>query len=442
MANREGQQIGHYRLSRLLGKGGFAEVYVGEHIHLKTRAAVKMLETQLAKNEAEKFRLEAQTLAHLVNPHIVRVLEFGFDNDSPYLIMDFAPNGTLRQLHPKGSTVPLPTIISYVKQIAAALFYAHSNGIIHRDVKPENMLLGRQMELLLSDFGIAIVAQSSRLSNSQLIAGTAPYMAPEQINGKPCSASDQYALGVVVYEWLVGVTPFQGSLAEISTQHLLTSPPSLRGRVATVPFQVEQVVLTALEKDPDRRFRSVQSFANALEQASFSAQPPANPAVPVRKAGSLPGTPASTSQKADPSQDTGKEVFSTTLPALPKANFSNFWWPTFFVPLAERRAICSGIVPQEQLGVTGDVIPSTSPLLPLPVSISESQPLTGSLLNIPDRPRPAPSQPADQLVNMQPKAETKNQGSIVRSTRTSPPKQPAAPAGQTGAAPQATRSAA
>ncbi len=172
MPDRVGQQLGYYRLLRLLGSGGFAEVYLGEHIHLKKQAAVKVLRTQLSKHEADDFRREAQTLAHLDNPHIIRVLDFGFDHETPFLVMEYAPNGTLRQVHPRKTIVPLPVIIAYVKQIAEALYYAHNNNFIHRDVKPENMLLGRQNELLLSDFGIATVTQSSQASNPQSIAGT------------------------------------------------------------------------------------------------------------------------------------------------------------------------------------------------------------------------------------------------------------------------------
>src|ERR1700680_816766 len=133
-ADREGQQLGYYKLLRVLGKGGFAEVYLGEHVHLKTLAAVKVLRAQLSRDEADNFTREARTLAHLINAHIVRVLDFGFDNDTPFLVMEYAPNGTLRQIHPRGTAVPLPMIVAYVKQIAEALYYAHSKNVIHRDV--------------------------------------------------------------------------------------------------------------------------------------------------------------------------------------------------------------------------------------------------------------------------------------------------------------------
>src|SRR5437764_6859536 len=147
MADRVGQQLGNYQLIRLLGEGGFAEVYLGEHIHLGTQAAIKVLHTQLTNNDVDKFRTEARTIAHLSHPHIVRVLEFGIEGKTPFLVMDYAPNGTLRHRHPKSVALPLPLIVDYVKQVADALQYAHDEKLIHRDIKPENMLLGRRNEI-------------------------------------------------------------------------------------------------------------------------------------------------------------------------------------------------------------------------------------------------------------------------------------------------------
>src|SRR5207302_11394086 len=232
MADRVGQQLGNYRLVRLLGQGGFAEVYLGEHLHLSMQAAIKLLHTQLAGEDTDAFRKEARTIARLVHPHIVRVTDFGIEGETPFLVMDYAPNGTLRQRHPKGTQLPLSLIISYVKQIAGALQHAHNEKLVHRDIKPENSLLGRQNELLLSDFGIALVAQSSRYPSPQEIVGTAAYMSPEQIQGKPRPASDQYALAVVVYEWLSGDRPFHGSFTELYTQHMFAPPPPLQEKIS------------------------------------------------------------------------------------------------------------------------------------------------------------------------------------------------------------------
>ncbi|HEY1351869.1 MAG TPA: protein kinase [Ktedonobacteraceae bacterium] len=265
---RDGQRIGNYRLVRLLGRGGFAEVYLAEHLYLNTQAAVKLLSTQLANESVEGFRNEAQMIAGLVHPRIVRVLDFGVEDSIPYLVMDYAPHGTLRQRHPRGTRLPLPLVVSYVQQIAGALQYAHERRLIHRDVKPENMLGGSNDEVLLSDFGIALVAQSSRYQKTQNIAGTLAYMAPEQIQAHPRPASDQYALGIVVYEWLGGQRPFQGTMTEIAIKHATAVPPPLRQLAPDLPQAAEHVVLTALRKDPHDRFPTVQAFAQALEQVS------------------------------------------------------------------------------------------------------------------------------------------------------------------------------
>jgi serine/threonine protein kinase len=268
MVDYIGQQLGNYQLTRLLGEGAFAQVYLGEHIYLNTQAAIKILDTQVVNDPVDWFRKEARTIARLVHPNIVRVLEFGVENNIPFLVMDYAVNGTLRQRHPHGTQLPLPTVLSYVKQVAGALQYAHDEKLIHRDVKPENMLVGRYNEILLSDFGVALMLETLQFRTAQNVAGTLPYMAPEQIEGQPRPASDQYALGIVVYEWLAGERPFDGSLQEVVTKQLSVPPPSLRGKRPTITPAVEQVVMTALEKDPTRRFGSIRAFAIALEQAS------------------------------------------------------------------------------------------------------------------------------------------------------------------------------
>src|SRR5438876_9252078 len=270
VADRLGQQFGNYRLVSLLGQGGYAEVYLGQHVRFNQQAAVKVLQAHLSDVEAEHFQQEAETIATLAHPSIIRVLDFDVQDGVPFLVLDYAPNGTLRQRYPKGSLVPLPVIVSVVKQVAEALQYAHEQKLIHRDVKPENMLVGRRQEVLLSDFGIATIAHSTSSLNlgAEGAIGTLAYMAPEQIEGHPRAASDQYALGVVVYEWLCGQRPFEGSATEVMVQQLTMPPPPLHEKVATIPLGIEQVVLRALAKDPKDRFASVAAFAEALEQAS------------------------------------------------------------------------------------------------------------------------------------------------------------------------------
>ena len=274
MADRLGQQFGNYRLVALLGQGGYAEVYLGQHVRLDLQAAIKVLHAHLTGSEAEHFSQEAETIAKLTHPAIVRVFDFDVQDGVPFLVMDYAPNSSLRRRYPKGSLVPLPQILSSVKQVASALQYAHDQKFMHRDVKPENMLLGRHEEVLLSDFGLAALAHSSGSLSTQEAIGTLAYMAPEQIEGHPRPASDQYALGVVVYEWLCGSRPFEGSPTEVMVQQLTMPPPPLHEQVATIPLGIEQVVLRALAKGPKERFASVHDFAEALEQASQRALSP------------------------------------------------------------------------------------------------------------------------------------------------------------------------
>jgi serine/threonine protein kinase len=264
---RLGQQIGHYRLIRRLGKGGFAEVYLGEHVYLKTHNAIKLLHVQLSAKTQQDFINEARIIARLEHPHIVHVLDFGIEGETPFLVMSYAPNGSLRQRYPHGTLVPLEQVIDLVLQAAAALDYAHQFRLIHRDIKPENMLIGQQNQLMISDFGLALTVRNSSSQAAAGMGGTVSYMAPEQLQGRVRFASDQYALGIVVYEWLCGELPFSGSFAEIAGQHVLTPPASLRERLPDLPPALEQVVFKALQKDPHQRFASSTEFALALRLA-------------------------------------------------------------------------------------------------------------------------------------------------------------------------------
>jgi serine/threonine protein kinase/sugar lactone lactonase YvrE len=306
MANRIGQQLDNYRLTRLLGAGGFGEVYLAEHLYRTTQVAIKLL-PQLAQDDLHSFLIEARTF-RLKHPNIVQVLDFGVEGRIPFIVMEYAPNGTLRQRHPKGTRVLLPTIVSYVKQVASALQYAHDERLVHRDVKPENMLIGVQNQVLLSDFGIATIAHGTASQSVEAMAGTIPYMAPEQIQGHPRSASDQYSLGVVVYGWLCGDNPFHGTLTEVAVQHATMPPPSLREKVSTISPDVEQVVTTALAKDPKQRFGSVLAFATALEQASQvkRPEPEPEPVVPV-------------SETTDINQSQQSTVMATPVPVIPSS---------------------------------------------------------------------------------------------------------------------------
>src|SRR6266496_4117518 len=230
MQNRVGQQFGNYRLLRLLGKGGFAEVYLGEHVYMQSKAAVKVLYGPLTTSDAQSFLQEARTLVSLEHPNIVGIKEFDIKHDIPFLVMNYAPNGTLRQRYTKGQSVPLVTVVSYALQVASALQYAHDRHIVHRDLKPENMLIDNNSNILLSD------------------------------------------LGITVYEWLCGEVPFVGSVTEITAKHIHVPPPPLRDRGIAIQPQVEAVIRRALEKDPRQRFASVQEFSLALQNSSNAQQ--------------------------------------------------------------------------------------------------------------------------------------------------------------------------
>ncbi len=163
MEDLQGRQLGNYHLIRQLGRGSFAYVYLGEHIHLGTQAAIKVLHASLTEEDQERFLSEARTIAHLRHRHIVPVFDYGVENNVPFLIMEYASNGNLREYLPRNTSLPSKTILPFVKQVATALHYAHEQKLIHRDVKPENMLLGYNNEVLLSDFGLALMVSESRM---------------------------------------------------------------------------------------------------------------------------------------------------------------------------------------------------------------------------------------------------------------------------------------
>src|ERR1700730_8440098 len=215
MVNRSGQRLGHYVLIRLIGRGGSADAYLARNLHLRSLCAIKILRTPLIQKGRRKFLEEARLAATLENDHIVRILDFDVQNGIPHIVMSYAPHGSLRSLHPRGTQLSFNKTLNYLEQIADALDYLHAQNLIHLDIKPENLLVGRNYEILLGDFGITEAAH--KVSGSR--PGTLNYMSPEHTRGKPCAASDQYALAICVYEWLTGQPPFSGTRAEIRLQH-------------------------------------------------------------------------------------------------------------------------------------------------------------------------------------------------------------------------------
>ena len=245
-------------------------MYLGEHRYLKQQVAVKVLTIPLNQKEATKFLQEAQTMAALKHPHIVGCSDFDVEQGIPFLVMNYIPGGTLRNRYPDGSVLPLTDVVNYVVQVAEALQYAHNKGVIHLDVKPENMLLSADGSVLLSDFGLARFTNSvsQKLKLTSLI-GTVGYMAPEFLQSSPQVATDQYALAMVAYEWLTGTLPFEGpNERAVVMQHMSTLSPPLRSYNPDIPLAVDEVIRAALAKAPEERYPNVSAFAAALLQAS------------------------------------------------------------------------------------------------------------------------------------------------------------------------------
>jgi serine/threonine protein kinase len=229
LSDLSGQRLGRYRLVHLLGAGGFGQVYLAEDRRqtLPSPVALKLLTAcQLSPADLQAFLNEAHTLLRLRHVHIMPLLDLGFERKRslPFLVMAYAPGGSLHQQYPHGSRLPLSTVLRAVSQLASALQYAHNAGVIHRDLKPANVLLDEDGCLLLSDFGIGLLTTSfaTALTTDAGAEGISVYMAPEQFVGQPQRASDQYALAVMVYEWLCGAPhsagPTRSWLYNISTR--------------------------------------------------------------------------------------------------------------------------------------------------------------------------------------------------------------------------------
>ena len=271
-----GKQLGDYRLLRLLIQHSIADVYVGEHVTRHNRVVLRLFHIALRGEDHQDFLSEVQVLARLDHPHILRVLDVSVEDGIPFVVLDTTSFETLRQRHPHGTRLTPDMFTDYLKHVASALRYIHEQEIIHRNLRPESIVFDAENEIALSDFSFAFPAHHSILVNTQelteAVTEAVSYMAPEQIQGNPGPASDQYALGIVVYEWLCGKRPFYGSPAEIIEQQLSASPPPLHEYVPDLAPALEAVVLRALAKAPEQRFASVEEFVLALGRAADNSE--------------------------------------------------------------------------------------------------------------------------------------------------------------------------
>jgi serine/threonine protein kinase len=283
-----GQVLGHYRILRLLGYGGTASVFLADDINLHREVAIKVFQPREGETQGflRRFAREARVLAQLDHPHILPVFDYGEQGGIAYLIVPLMAGGSLKDRLKKQKIIPPAETVHLIGQILSALQYAHDRGLVHRDIKPGNMLFKADGTLLLADFGLVkvlapdgLVTQPSQNESVSLtgkaITGTPEYMSPEQISGDIGPASDIYSAGVVLYEMLTGEPLFTAdNYVGVLMKHLYTPPRPLRQLNPRIPPALEAVVMHCLAKDPNQRYQRPIDLLQALQQSLTAAQPP------------------------------------------------------------------------------------------------------------------------------------------------------------------------
>ena len=259
---------GRYRIVRRLGSGGMAHVYYGEHILLARPLAAKVLYAHLARDPEmrERFRREAEAAARLQHPHVCPILDYGEAEDLVFLVMPYLPGGSLADRLAKERSIGAVASAAIGAQVACALDFAHRRGIVHRDVKPDNILFDEDGHALVTDFGIATARFHARLTGTGRAMGTPHYMSPEQAMGKAVDGrSDVYALGVVLYEMLAGFPPFDGPDSySVSYKQVHEQPVALGDVDTMLPPALAQVVMRCLTKSAGERYQRGFDLADAL----------------------------------------------------------------------------------------------------------------------------------------------------------------------------------
>jgi eukaryotic-like serine/threonine-protein kinase len=260
-----------YEHAVLIGTGGMASIWAAEDVHLKRRVAIKVLAEQFAAQQTfvARFEREARTAASLSgHPHVITIYDVGEHKGRSFIVMEHLPGGTLADRMSSGRP-PRADVLRWLREAASALDYAHEKGVVHRDVKPRNLLFDDRGRLAVADFGIARAAFEESLTATGELLGTAAYIAPEQAAGQAASpASDRYALAVVAYEALTGGLPFGGgTLVEITTRRSQMDPPRPSERSPELPAGVDDALLRGLRADPTRRWSTAAELVEALEAA-------------------------------------------------------------------------------------------------------------------------------------------------------------------------------
>jgi len=266
-----------YRVTRKLGGGGMADVYLAEDQELGRRVAVKILHERYANDDqfVERFRREATHAAGLSHPNIVSIFDRGETNGSYFIVMEYVEGRTLKELIRSRGPCPIPVAIAYTRQILSGLRYAHRNGVVHRDIKPHNVIVDPEGVVKVTDFGIAR-AGASQMTEEGAIIGTAQYLSPEQARGAPVDqTSDLYSTGIVLYELLTAEVPFSGDTpVEIAMKHLSEVPNPPSAIRPEVPDDLDNVVLRALSKEPADRYQSAAAMDADLETVAHGGHVP------------------------------------------------------------------------------------------------------------------------------------------------------------------------
>jgi beta-lactam-binding protein with PASTA domain/tRNA A-37 threonylcarbamoyl transferase component Bud32 len=254
-----------YQVTHLIARGGMAIVYRAQDTLLNRAVALKILYPELSEDPlfVERFRREAQAAANLSHPNIVPVFDWGEDGDTYFIVMELVDGTSLAEMLRGGATLTAARSAQIVAQVAAALGYAHRSGVVHRDVKPGNILITRDGQVKVTDFGIAqAVSSEDHLAEAGSVMGTATYFSPEQAEGAAVDGrSDVYSLGIVLYEMLVGRPPFIGDTpVEVSSQHVRSTVPALSQFSSSVPHDLEAIVMEALSKSPSNRYQSADEL--------------------------------------------------------------------------------------------------------------------------------------------------------------------------------------
>jgi len=262
---------GRYELVELVGTGGMSSVYKAHDRLLERNVALKVLHPHYGDDEeyVERFRREARAVAQMSHPNIVTVIDRGEDDGQQYIVFEYVDGENLKQLVERSGPLPARRVVELGIEMGDALAFAHEHGLVHRDVKPQNVLLTPDGEAKVTDFGIARSLDVEQgVTQTGTVLGTSNYLSPEQASGKPVTpATDVYSLGVVLYELLTGEVPFPGeNFVAVAMKHINEPPPDLAEKRPDIPLRLVAAVQRALEKDPERRFGSMDQFVWELRQ--------------------------------------------------------------------------------------------------------------------------------------------------------------------------------